>query len=64
MEQVPPARRTIRMFADYSRDQPLWENPTPTWDVGYTMTSETYGLSPELDARLSPVDKSARSRGV
>ncbi|MGL3151679.1 hypothetical protein ACSS7Z_15125 [Microbacterium sp. A82] len=38
----------IRLFPDYGRRYPLWENSTPTWDAGYTTTPETYGLSPEL----------------
>lgn len=53
MEQIPPARRVIRLFPDYSRDYPLWENSTPTWDVGYTTTPETYGLSKELGEDLA-----------
>lgn len=48
MSGTPPARRIIRLFPDYSRDWPLWENSTPTWDVGYTTTPETYGLSGAL----------------
>ena len=52
MEQVPPPRRVIRLFPDYSRDWPLWENSTPTWDVGYTTTPETYGLTEELTAHI------------
>lgn len=48
MGNVAPNRRTIRLFPDYGRDWPLWENTTPTWDVGYTTTPKTYGLSPEL----------------
>lgn len=52
MEQIPPDRRTIRMFPDYGREYPLWENSTATWDVGYTTTPETYGLSDELAAGL------------
>ena len=48
MEVVPPARRLIRLFPDYGRDWPLWENSTPTWDVGYTAKPETYGLSDDL----------------
>ena len=46
--QAPPERRVIRTFCDYGRRHPLWESSTPTWDVGYTTTPETYGLSPEL----------------
>lgn len=41
------------MFPDYSRVYPLWENSTATWDVGYTTTPETYGLSEELAADLA-----------
>ncbi|MFJ4160106.1 MULTISPECIES: hypothetical protein [Microbacterium] len=48
MTHIPPLRRVIRLFPDYSRDWPLWENSTPTWDVGYTTTPETYGLSEAL----------------
>lgn len=48
MEGTPPARRVIRLFPEYGRDWPLWENSTPTWDVGYTTTPETYGLSDQL----------------
>lgn len=53
MEQIPPTRRQIRLFPDYSRDYPLWENSTPTWDVGYATTPETYGLSHELGQDLA-----------
>lgn len=53
MKQIPPSRRVIRMFPDYSRDYPLWENSTPTWDVGYTTSPETYGLSEQLGADLA-----------
>ncbi|MCW3493596.1 hypothetical protein [Microbacterium sp. SSM24] len=52
MEQHQPMRRVIRMFPDYGRDYPLWENSTPTWDVGYTTTPADYGLSEELGAEL------------
>lgn len=38
----------IRLFPDYGRDWPLWEESTPTWDVGYTTTPDMYGLSEEL----------------
>jgi hypothetical protein len=48
MPQFPPERRVIRMFPDYGRRYPLWENSTLTWDVGCTTTPETYGLSREL----------------
>src|SRR5690625_5680696 len=48
MVNIPPARRVIRLFPDYSRDWPLWENSTPTWDVGYTTTPDIYGLSEDL----------------
>lgn len=50
---VPPARRVIRLFPDHSRDYPLWETSTPTWDVGYTTTPDEYGLSPELGRDLA-----------
>ena len=53
MEQIPPRRRVIRLFPDYSRDYPLWENSTLSWDVGYTTTPETYGLSEELGEDLA-----------
>lgn len=53
MAGVPPARRRIRLFPDYGRDWPLWENSTPSWDPGYTMTPEMYGLSEALTADLS-----------
>ena len=53
MSEVPPQRRVIRVFPDYSRDWPLWENSTPGWDVGYTTTPSTYGLSEELTARIA-----------
>lgn len=53
MDQIPPARRVIRLFPDYSRTYPLWETSTPTWDVGYTTTPETYGLSRELGEDLA-----------
>lgn len=48
MSGIPPVRRLIRLFPDYGRDWPLWENSTPTWDVGYTTTPDTYGLSGAL----------------
>lgn len=48
MEQVPPERRVIRLFPDHGHRWPLWENSTPTWDVGYTTSPETYGLSAQL----------------
>jgi hypothetical protein len=48
-----PERLVIRLFPDYGRDWPLWENSTPTWDVGYTTTPETYGLSDELTRDLA-----------
>ncbi|GGA60338.1 hypothetical protein GCM10011490_08150 [Pseudoclavibacter endophyticus] len=49
----PPARRVIRLFPDYCRDWPLWENSTPTWDVGYTTTPEMYGLSEQLTRNIA-----------
>lgn len=48
MSGTPPARRSIRLFPDYGRDWPLWEDSTPTWDVGYTTTPDDYGLSDAL----------------
>ena len=48
MDGFPPDRRVIRLFPDYGRVWPLWENSTPTSDVGYTTTPETYGLSGDL----------------
>ena len=53
MSGTPPVRRIIRLFPDYSRDWPLWENSSPTWDVGYTTTPETYGLSESLTADMA-----------
>ncbi|MEV1132424.1 hypothetical protein [Agromyces sp. NPDC049794] len=52
MSGITPHRRVIRLFPDYSRDWPLWENSTSTWDVGYTTTPETYGLTEELTADI------------
>lgn len=51
--QVPPERRAIRLCPDHGHRLPLWENSTPTWDVGYTTSPETYGLSAEARARMS-----------
>lgn len=48
MKGVPPDRRQIRLFPDYSRDWPLWESRTPTWDSGYTTAPTDYGLSEDL----------------
>lgn len=48
MSGIAPKRRVIRLFPDYGRDWPLWENSMPTWDVGYTTTPEMYGLSDDL----------------
>ncbi|MBB2974825.1 hypothetical protein FHX49_000366 [Microbacterium endophyticum] len=48
MSGLVPERRVIRLFPEYSRDWPLWENSTPTWDVGYTTTPKMYGLSEAL----------------
>lgn len=53
MDGVAPARRVIRLFPDYGRDLPLWENSTPTWDVGYTTAPEMYGLSENLTRDLA-----------
>lgn len=52
MERNPPTRRVIRLFPEYGRDWPLWENSTPTWDVGYATTPEMYGLSETLQRDL------------
>jgi len=39
----------IRLFPDYGRDWPLWENSDgPAGDVGYTTTPSDYGLSESL----------------
>ncbi|GAA4918397.1 hypothetical protein [Nesterenkonia rhizosphaerae] len=57
MGGTPPARRTIRLFPDYGRDWPLWENTTSTWDVGYTTTPETYGLSEPLKVEIASWNK-------
>ncbi|KHK98023.1 hypothetical protein LK09_09335 [Microbacterium mangrovi] len=51
--QIPPKRRVIRLFPDHCRDYPLWENSTPTWNVGYATTPEAYGLSTELSEDLA-----------
>lgn len=53
MSGTPPTRRVIRLFPDYGRDWPLWENSTPTWDVGYTTTPAGYGLSSALTRDLA-----------
>lgn len=45
---TPPQRRVIRLFPDYGRDWPLWEDSTATWDVGYTTEPQMYGLSERL----------------
>lgn len=58
---TPPERRQIRLFADYGRDYPLWENtvvedtpegPRVIWTTGNLPSAETYGLSTELSKRL------------
>ena len=48
-----PTRRTIRVFPDYGRDWPLWENTTDEHDYGYTMSPSDYGLSVGLTERLA-----------
>lgn len=53
MDGDAPARRAIRLFPDYGRDWPLWENATPTWDAGYTTTPDAYGLSDGLARDLA-----------
>ena len=46
---VDGARRVIRLFPDFGRDWPLWENSGgPAGDVGYTTTPSDYGLSEGL----------------
>ncbi|MGP5929988.1 hypothetical protein [Corynebacterium glyciniphilum] len=58
---TPPERRQIRLFPDYGRDYPLWENtvfedtpegPKVIWDADYATSPEMYGLSTELAERL------------
>lgn len=58
---TPPERRQIRLFPDYGRDYPLWENtvfedtpegPRVVWDAGYATHPAMYGLSTELSTRL------------
>ncbi|MGP9722970.1 hypothetical protein ACT3SZ_03005 [Corynebacterium sp. AOP40-9SA-29] len=58
---TPPERRQIRLFPDYGRDYPLWENtvfedtpegPRVIWAIGNLPSAETYGLSTELSTRL------------
>lgn len=67
MSNIPPKRRVVRLFSDYGRDWPLWEDSTPTWDVGYTTKLEMYGLSEDLtwdiaewnalwESRFDPLD--------
>ncbi|MDF2045123.1 hypothetical protein P2P98_03035 [Microbacterium sp. Kw_RZR3] len=53
MSGTPPTRRVIRLFPGYGRDWPLWENSTPTWDLGYTTTPAEYGLSSALTRDLA-----------
>lgn len=48
MDGVSPDRRVIRLFPDYGRDWPLWENTTATRDVGYATYPQMYGLSHDL----------------
>jgi GNAT superfamily N-acetyltransferase len=52
LPQISPARRIIRLFPDHGRDFPLWEDGSRTWDVGYTMAPEDYGLSAGLSQSL------------
>ena len=67
MNGARPDRRVIRLFPEYGVDWPLWEDSTPTWDVGYSTTPEMYGLSDDLmrdmaewnrfwDANFDPFD--------
>lgn len=53
MSPASPARRQIRVFPEYGRAWPLWEDSTPTWDVGYATTPEMYGLSAALTRDLA-----------
>lgn len=53
MTEMPSERRVIRLFPEYSRDWPLRENSTPTWDVGYTTTPAMYGLSEDLTTSIA-----------
>ncbi|SJN08094.1 hypothetical protein FM113_00850 [Leucobacter sp. 7(1)] len=53
MTHLPPARRVIRLFPDYGRDWPLWEDSTSTWDIGYTTDPETYSLSAGLSRDIA-----------
>jgi len=48
----------IRLFPEYGRDWPLWENSTPAWDVGYTTTPDTYGLSDDLTRDMAELNAS------
>jgi hypothetical protein len=48
-----PGRRTIRVFPEYGRDWPLWENTTDVQEHGYTMSPSDYGLSAGLTERLA-----------
>jgi hypothetical protein len=50
---VGGARQVIRLFPDYCRDWPLWENSGgPAGDVGYTRAPSEYGLSEGLSDAL------------
>lgn len=53
MTGAAPTRRVIRLFPEYGVVWPLWEDSTPTWDVGYTTTPEMYGLSAVLTRDLA-----------
>ncbi|GAB3690798.1 hypothetical protein GCM10027595_01440 [Corynebacterium nasicanis] len=44
----PQPRRTIRFFADWGADFPLWESGTDS----YLMAPEDYGLPASLSERL------------
>lgn len=44
----PQTRRTIRFFADWGADSPLWESGTDS----YLMAPEDYGLPRSLSDRL------------
>lgn len=53
MNGIPPKRRMIRLFPEYGLEWPLWENSTPTWDVGYATTPDLYGLSEGLTRAMA-----------
>ncbi|MEO6530729.1 MAG: hypothetical protein ABI563_11615 [Specibacter sp.] len=46
------ARRVIRVFPDYGRRWPLWEDSTAERPSKYAMEPEDFGLSQNLTERL------------